>query len=174
MGRLRPDFLSRCAYDLTTSLCTGAPGLVSDGRKSFPSGHSSSAFCGLGFLFFFLASKTAVFTHARRGEGEKDSRSLGSKLLRLLITISPLFVAAWIAVSRLEDEFHHPTDVLAGSFIGLVIAYLTYVFYWPSPFGSSRPERMARPRGTYGEAMDDGVEMFAGDSESEDEGADRV
>lgn len=38
VGRLRPDFLDRCAYDLVEKACTGPLELVKDGRRSFPSG----------------------------------------------------------------------------------------------------------------------------------------
>lgn len=38
VGRLRPDFLDRCAYDVLEKTCTGSYELVKDGRRSFPSG----------------------------------------------------------------------------------------------------------------------------------------
>ena len=47
-GRLRPDFLDRCKpISLTTFpiVCTGNIKDIMDGRKSFPSGHTSSKHC---------------------------------------------------------------------------------------------------------------------------------
>lgn len=58
----RADFLARCQPDYSgipasqtfipgsTDLCTGEAAVVEKGRRSFPSGHSSTAFYGLGFL----------------------------------------------------------------------------------------------------------------------------
>jgi membrane-associated phospholipid phosphatase len=48
IGRLRPDYFNRCYGDNYLNVndlketCTGTELLILDGRKSFPSGHSSS------------------------------------------------------------------------------------------------------------------------------------
>lgn len=68
VGRPRPDFAYRCWPESGGIApveafmeggeelhCTGNQALIMEGRKSFPSGHSSFSFCSLGFVFFYLS-----------------------------------------------------------------------------------------------------------------------
>lgn len=59
VGRPRPDLIARCKPKedtpshilLTIDVCTETnPHVLQDGWRSFPSGHSSFAFAGLGYL----------------------------------------------------------------------------------------------------------------------------
>lgn len=70
VGRLRPDFLARCAWSILEGACTGPPALVMDGRKSFPSGHSGAAFQAMVVLSLFLAGKNGTFSLSRKLTGE--------------------------------------------------------------------------------------------------------
>jgi membrane-associated phospholipid phosphatase len=120
-GRLRPDFISRlAAHGITLAtfganrstyeLCEGAYRGIADlkeGRKSFPSGHSLSAFVGVTPLALYLLSRTAAW-------------SRGS-LLRLVAVCGPLYALAFIiAATRTRDDWHHHSDILAGGIIGFL------------------------------------------------------
>ncbi|XP_044960248.1 lipid phosphate phosphatase 2-like isoform X3 [Hordeum vulgare subsp. vulgare] len=115
VGRPRPDFFWRCfpdgkdLYDNVTTgvLCHGENSVIKEGHKSFPSGHSSWSFAGLGFLTWYLTGKIAVFD--RKGH-----------IAKLCIIVLPLLAAALVAVSRVDDYWHHWQDVFAGAIIGLL------------------------------------------------------
>ncbi|KAJ7623136.1 lipid phosphate phosphatase 1 [Roridomyces roridus] len=129
VGRLRPDFLARCKWNEIAQKCTGKAATVLDGRKSFPSGHSSAAFAGMAFLSFWLAGQTAGWCF----QVPVPAASIrSSRLARLSVTLMPLCWAVYVAVTRLEDYRHHKEDVLAGAAIGIVCAAV-YLAFWPSP-----------------------------------------
>ncbi|VAH62371.1 unnamed protein product [Triticum turgidum subsp. durum] len=128
VGRPRPNFFWRCfpdgiaVYDnITTAvICHGDASVIKEGHKSFPSGHSSWSFAGLGFLSWYLAGKITVFD--RRGH-----------VAKLCVVILPLLVAAVIAISRVDDYWHHWQDVFAGGILGMVIASVCYLQFFPPP-----------------------------------------
>ena len=107
--------------------------MIKEGHKSFPSGHSSctwvtscdsekhtgSSFCsctsslpgsfaGLGFLSWYLAGKIKAFD--RRGH-----------VAKLCIVLLPLLLATMVAISRVDDYWHHWQDVFAGGILGRLI-----------------------------------------------------
>lgn len=75
---------------------------IRDGRRSFPSGHSSAAFASMTFISLLIAGKTAAWCFAVIPY-ESPRALRASKLARLSLTIFPLLFATWVAVSRIED-----------------------------------------------------------------------
>ena len=73
---------------------------VMDGRRSFPSGHSSTAFSGMMFLSLWVAGITGAWCITRPATARNF---LASRLARLGLSFLPLFFATWVAISRLED-----------------------------------------------------------------------
>ena len=121
-GRPRPDFLARCNPDpenIKELVCRGNPKLIADGRRSFPSGHTSASFAGLAYAGFFLAGQMAAFD----GKG---------RVYRLLVSLVPFLVASYVGITRIMDYRHHWQDVLAGALLGTGAAYLSYRLYFPS------------------------------------------
>lgn len=177
-GRPRPDLLDRCrpsigaqtlssnTYHSTlvdASVCTTPldSSLISDGFKSFPSGHSSSSFCGLVYLGFYvrhilwhyaqrLSSRRYAIRVANtstsdvseagepdtgllnRNDEESDAENARSLvLLGVVVQLLLLLGATMVGVSRTMDYRHHSTDVLAGGIIGSLIAAFFFHVYHP-------------------------------------------
>ncbi|XP_020252831.1 lipid phosphate phosphatase 2-like [Asparagus officinalis] len=129
VGRPRPDFFWRCfpdgigVFDNVTSnvICHGKKSDIKEGHKSFPSGHSSWSFAGLGFLSWYLAGKIKAFD--RRGH-----------VAKLCIVILPLLCASLVAVSRVDDYWHHWQDVFTGGLLGFIVASFCYLQFFPAPY----------------------------------------
>ncbi|KAM7275351.1 hypothetical protein ACFE04_017217 [Oxalis oulophora] len=129
VGRPRPDFFWRCfpdgkgVFNNVTGdvMCTGIKSVIKEGHKSFPSGHTSWSFSGLSFLSWYLAGKIRVFD--RRGH-----------VAKLCLVLLPLLVAALVAVSRVDDYWHHWQDVFTGALIGTTIASVCYLQFFPPPY----------------------------------------
>ena len=126
VGRPRPDLIARCKprsgtpehIFVTIQVCTEPDYyILSDGWRSFPSGHSSYAFSGLGYFALFLAGQFRIFRP-------------GADLARVLIVLAPLIGALLVAISRLANYSHDIYDITAGSILGMTVAWLSYRRYY--------------------------------------------
>lgn len=148
VGSLRPHFLSVCKPDwskitckegrryvyVSNYVCTGTAELIREAERSFPSGHASNAFCGLGYLIFYIQgrfkwqrSKTSPrFQQANRSQNWW--RAALYKLYWIIEAATPtiqvllILSAAYIAATRVVDHYHHVRDVVAGGVIGIIMS----------------------------------------------------
>lgn len=77
---------------------------------------NAGSFAGLGFLAWYLAGKIRVFN--RRGH-----------VAKLCIVLLPLLCSSLIAISRVDDYWHHWQDVFAGGILGLYCIYMSLFYH---------------------------------------------
>ncbi|KAJ5732222.1 Phosphatidic acid phosphatase type 2/haloperoxidase [Penicillium malachiteum] len=128
VGRPRPDLLARCKPGRGTpdnvlllwTICKQTNlALLHEGWRSFPSGHSSFSFAGMGYFTLFLSGQMHVF---------RPRTDLG----RCLIAFFPLLCALLVALSRLADYRHDVYDVTCGGLLGMLVAWFSYRRYYPA------------------------------------------
>ncbi|PYH92114.1 acid phosphatase/Vanadium-dependent haloperoxidase [Aspergillus ellipticus CBS 707.79] len=111
-----------------------------DGFSSFPSGHSSLAFAGLAYLTLWLCSKFSVgfpnLTHPpdlqRQERGAIRTQGAAPPIYMLIAAFVPLAVAFFISASRWFDFRHHGFDIIFGSVLGMVFAWVGFrMFQFP-------------------------------------------
>jgi hypothetical protein len=93
--------------------CLGNLKNIDESRLSFPSGHASLSFYSTTFLIVFINQSW-------------NCRSLG--LLPRIVQVLLFTLAVYIGLSRIVDNKHHPTDVIAGAILGASIAIITSFF----------------------------------------------
>ncbi|KAH8833115.1 lipid phosphate phosphatase 1 [Flagelloscypha sp. PMI_526] len=167
VGRLRPDFLARCQWSDELKACTGHAADIASGRKSFPSGHSSTAFSGFFLLSLWIAGQTGAWCLSRPLPAYSWT---STKLGRILLTLIPIAWAGYVALSRMSDYRHHKEDIIAGSLVGIITSTVSYLIYWPSPLSrASYKGSTYRPNVLYNEeyAMSPGARQFALDSQED-------
>ncbi|XP_058185266.1 lipid phosphate phosphatase 2-like isoform X3 [Rhododendron vialii] len=128
VGRPRPHFFWGCfpdgkeVYDQWGDvICHGEKNVIKEGYKSFPSGHTSGSFAGLGFLSLYMSGKIKPFD--RRGH-----------VAKLCVVFLPLLIASLVGISRVDDYWHHWEDVFAGGLLGLTVATFCYLQFFPPPY----------------------------------------
>jgi diacylglycerol diphosphate phosphatase / phosphatidate phosphatase len=92
---------------------------INDALESFPSGHTTAAFAGFIFLYFYLNAKLKVWSNYHPA------------MWKLVATYAPVLAATLIAGALTIDEFHNWYDCLAGV-IGTVMAISAYRMVYAS------------------------------------------
>ncbi|WWC98500.1 hypothetical protein V866_005391 [Kwoniella sp. B9012] len=129
IGGLRPHFLDVCKPDVsqlvqsgdgfrqimyTRSICTGDQDEINDSLESWMSGHSTAAFAGFVYLFFYFNAQLKVMSDHRPA------------YWKMILTIAPLLGASLIAASLTIDEFHNWWDCVGGAITGSICAIIAY------------------------------------------------
>jgi len=156
IGRLRPYFLTVCKPDMSDAICKDENGyqkfvtdynctaeteeekhIVREARKSFLSGHSSFSFYSAVFIIMYLHARLSSRSRiecAKKSNRQGKSVAISRFFLRGLKTLRPFIQfgcfagAFYIALSRISDYRHHPTDVIAGIIVGLFFAAIILMF----------------------------------------------
>jgi len=119
VGRLRPNFYNLCKFDIELLQCTADPWVIKTAYSSFPSNHSSLAFTGMGVLVFFFLGRQRIY-------------DAGGRSVLPLICFLPWAYSSFVASSRLVDNWHHPSDILAGTLLGIFCSTVSYHLWYPS------------------------------------------
>lgn len=141
IGGLRPHFLAVCKPVIPASMvphgniangyrqvmfdrsiCTGDQKEINDSLESMPSGHTTAAFAGFGYLYFYLNAKLKVFANYHPA------------MWKLVALYAPILGACLIGGALTIDEYHNWYDIFAGAVIGSVMALsayrMTYASVW--------------------------------------------
>lgn len=114
IGRPRPNYFAMCAFDEDLLACTASQARINQSRKSFPSGHASLSFCAMTLTALWLL-RLVVEQEIRGGKG-KGTIVFASRCFAA--TFLPLSLSIFTAASRVHDNWHHTSDVVAGALIG--------------------------------------------------------
>lgn len=136
IGGLRPHFLSVCDPDpemiqaqggegfrglmFRSDICRGDKNQINDSLESMPSGHSTAAWAGFLYLYFYLNAKMKVFSNHHPA------------FWKLIALYSPVLGATLITGALTIDEFHNWYDCVAGAIIGSVFAISSYRMVYAS------------------------------------------
>ncbi|EXJ66414.1 uncharacterized protein A1O5_10566 [Cladophialophora psammophila CBS 110553] len=136
IGGLRPHFLSVCDPDpalmaahpgggfqnimFQRNICRGDVNQIDDSLESMPSGHTTAAFGGFLYLYFYLNAKLKVFSNHHPA------------FWKLIVTYAPVLGACLIGGALTIDEYHNWYDVFAGAVIGSVFSISSYRMVYAS------------------------------------------
>lgn len=121
--------------------------MLKEMRLSFPSGHSS-------FSFFTMVYCAVSSLSATTNDSKMSFYSMlfifqiylqtrmtwrGSKLLKHFLQYTLVMITWFTSLSRISDYKHHWSDVMAGAFLGVIMAVLVANFV--NDLGCRRPQR---------------------------------
>ncbi|KAI3402788.2 hypothetical protein KGF56_004462 [Candida oxycetoniae] len=128
IARPRPDFLARCGAPrdkfssqfVNLGVCTAPYGMgeLLDGLRSTPSGHSSISFASFLYLTLWLLAQFEL------------TKSPPQHMYKHILVWLPLLFASYVSLSRVQDYRHHFTDVIFGTLIGCLFAWIVFHHYW--------------------------------------------
>ncbi|KAI5143715.1 diacylglycerol diphosphate phosphatase / phosphatidate phosphatase [Nematocida parisii] len=106
VGKERPDYHDRLAQNLLVPA-------VLEGRRSFPSGHSSTVMA----LVFYLVYETILSI--------KNTRQLVTRSILVYVgVLVPITVGLFVCVSRIFDNRHDQIDVGTGAALGVFVPFI--------------------------------------------------
>ncbi|OJJ83416.1 phosphatase PAP2 family protein [Aspergillus glaucus CBS 516.65] len=129
---------------VTSKICRNrSHGLTKTGFVSFPSDHASLSFAGLTYFSLWICSKFSIaFPYLPifpSNTPEPDSHPESTLSIRkegaappiytLVFPVIPISVAFYIVASRWTDHKHHGVDLLFGSSIGILFAWIAFRLY---------------------------------------------
>ncbi|RVD91808.1 PAP2-like phosphatidic acid phosphatase [Tubulinosema ratisbonensis] len=114
VGEKRPDFLARCKP--LGGTCTGIKKEITEGKKSFPSGHTASAFGGS--VFFIFTLHTFIL--------KNSVNKFVNITITFLIGFVLLSLSSYVGYTRIIDNRHFLHDVIGGGIIGSTYAIVNY------------------------------------------------
>lgn len=144
IGGFRPYFLEVCQPDISRAATHNETGLngvgfhqimysvdvctnpnksqLKNAMTSFPSGHSTAAFAGYTFLFLWMNAKLKVWANAQ------------TSFYWLALLMAPLLGATLQVCALTIDQAHNWYDILAGSLIGIFMAFASYRVLYAAVF----------------------------------------
>lgn len=102
-------------YMFTSEICTGElQEGIDNSMESFPSGHTTTMFAGMVFLFLYLNAKLKVFSNYHPA------------MWKLILLFLPILGATLVGGSLTVDQSHNWYDIVAGGIIGSTFAFAAY------------------------------------------------
>ncbi|KAL5104914.1 Phospholipid phosphatase 3 [Taenia crassiceps] len=134
IGSLRPFFLEACkpsnnvGTDYKPVIICSADNarMIEEARMSFPSGHSSTSAWGAAMTAFYLQIRFP---------------KCPAPMLKAFFQISVSTIAYYICLTRIQDNWHRPIDVIVGSLLGVAAAAMIFLI----PVAQSVRDKSAQP-----------------------------